>query len=209
MAHSSRPAPRTGSPWPTPCGWGLLALVAAVHARRALWRPPAARRRRSDCAAEAFVLGLPFPPLGERFDLLEETVQACLLMWEGGRGDGRPLRCRHVRLERSLCVLQSLCWPHPPLLIVGSGGRRALPWVAESADPGNLRSSPDIPCQLVLLRRLCAEAGQHDDANVKAARFGFGMEPRGGTFGELTGLLCWLVSMGIMGRGVILAAAEL
>jgi alkanesulfonate monooxygenase SsuD/methylene tetrahydromethanopterin reductase-like flavin-dependent oxidoreductase (luciferase family) len=39
-----------------------------------------------DYQEEATGLGLPFPPLAERFDLLEETVQACLRMWEGDHG---------------------------------------------------------------------------------------------------------------------------
>jgi alkanesulfonate monooxygenase SsuD/methylene tetrahydromethanopterin reductase-like flavin-dependent oxidoreductase (luciferase family) len=58
-------------------------------------------------------LGLPFPPLGERFDLVEETVQVCLRMWEGEQGDGQPFLGKHVRLERALNVPQSLSRPHP------------------------------------------------------------------------------------------------
>lgn len=42
-----------------------------------------------DYAEEAKGLGLPFPTTRERFELVEETVQACLRMWEGETGDGR------------------------------------------------------------------------------------------------------------------------
>src|SRR2546423_3056746 len=38
-----------------------------------------------DYPEEAAGLGLPFPPTGERFDILDETVQACLRMWQGGQ----------------------------------------------------------------------------------------------------------------------------
>ena len=43
-----------------------------------------------DYAEEAEGLGLPFPSAPERYELLEETVQACLRMWQGEQGDQRP-----------------------------------------------------------------------------------------------------------------------
>ncbi|HZC78994.1 MAG TPA: LLM class flavin-dependent oxidoreductase, partial [Ktedonobacterales bacterium] len=39
---------------------------------------------------EARGLGIPFPPLAERFGWLDETLQICLRMWSGERGDERP-----------------------------------------------------------------------------------------------------------------------
>ncbi|WP_376795472.1 TIGR03560 family F420-dependent LLM class oxidoreductase [Thermogemmatispora sp.] len=180
-----------------------------------------------DYEDEALGLGLPFPPLGERFDLLEEAVQACLQMWESEWGDALPFRGRHIRMERPLNVPQSLSRPHPPILIAGSGERRTLPLVAKYADACNLRPSPEIPRQLELLRRLCAEAGRDYDAIEKTAPFGFDVGPRGEKVGQLIGQLRWLASMGIetvfgwvvgveriepleiMGREVIPAVAEL
>jgi alkanesulfonate monooxygenase SsuD/methylene tetrahydromethanopterin reductase-like flavin-dependent oxidoreductase (luciferase family) len=53
-----------------------------------------------DYPEEAAGLGLRFPPLGERFDLLEETVQACLAMWTGERGDERPWNAERVPDDR-------------------------------------------------------------------------------------------------------------
>jgi alkanesulfonate monooxygenase SsuD/methylene tetrahydromethanopterin reductase-like flavin-dependent oxidoreductase (luciferase family) len=46
---------------------------------------------------EARALGIPFPPLGERFEMLEETVQICLRMWSGERGDERPFEGTYYR----------------------------------------------------------------------------------------------------------------
>ena len=176
---------------------------------------------------EARGLGLPFPPLGERFELLEETVQACLRMWDSERGDERPFRGRHVRLERPLNVPQSLSRPHPPILIAGAGERRTLPLVARYADACNLPPSPEIPRQLELLHRLCERAGRDYDAIEKTVPFGFDVGPDGSKVGELLGQLRWLASMGVqtvfgwvvgvdriaplevIGREVIPAAAEL
>src|SRR5258708_32150394 len=48
--------------------------------------------------AESRGLGVPFPPLKERFDRLEETLQIGLRMW---RGDGQPFHGPHNDLERT------------------------------------------------------------------------------------------------------------
>jgi F420-dependent oxidoreductase-like protein len=180
-----------------------------------------------DYPEEAQGLGLPFPSLGERFDLLEETVQACLRMWEGEHGAGEPFLGKHVHLERPLNVPQSLSRPHPPILIAGSGERRTLPLVARYADACNLRPSPEIPRQLDLLRRLCEQEGRDYDAIEKTAPFGFDVGENGSKVGEVIDRLRWLASLGIqsvfgwvvgvdqvkpleiMGREVIPVAAEL
>ena len=180
-----------------------------------------------DYPEEAQGLGLPFPPLAERFDLLEETVQACLRMWDGERGDERPFYGAQVRLERPLNLPQSLSRPHPPILIAGSGERRTLPLVARYADACNLPPSPEIPRQLDLLRRLCERERRDYDAIEKTAPFGFDVSGGGAQVADLIGRLRWLGGMGVqsvlgwvvdvdriaplevMRREVIPAAAEL
>ena len=52
-------------------------------------------------------LGIPFPPVAERFERLEETLQICLQMW---RGDETPYQGRHFQLERPLNSPQALHW---------------------------------------------------------------------------------------------------
>jgi F420-dependent oxidoreductase-like protein len=180
-----------------------------------------------DYAEEAEGLGLPFPPLGTRFEQLEEAVQVCLRMWAGGQGDEQPFQGRHAQLKRALNVPQSLSRPHPPIMIAGSGERRTLPLVARYADACNIRPSPEIPRQLELLRQLCEQAGRDYNAIEKTAPFGFDVGPGGSKVGELLGQLRWLASMGIetvlgwvvgvdqiapieiMGREVIPAVADL
>jgi alkanesulfonate monooxygenase SsuD/methylene tetrahydromethanopterin reductase-like flavin-dependent oxidoreductase (luciferase family) len=180
-----------------------------------------------DYPEEAVGLGLPFPSLGERFDLLEETIQVCLRMWEGDHGSEQPFAGAHVRVERPLNLPQSLSRPHPPILIAGSGERRTLPLVARYADACNLRPSPEIPGQLDLLRRLCEQEGRDYDAIEKTVPFGFDVGADGSKVGELVDRLRWLSGMGIqsafgwvvgvdqvapieiMGREVIPAAAAM
>ena len=181
-----------------------------------------------DYPEEAAGLGLPFPQTAhERFDLLEETVRACLEMWEGERGSEQAIDGEFVRLGRALNLPQSLTRPHPPILIAGSGEKRTLPLVARYADACNIRPSPEIPRQLDLLRRLCDEAGRDYDAIEKTAPFAFDVGEDGSRVGELVDRLRWLAGMGIemvsgwvvgvdritpleiMGREVIPAVAEL
>jgi F420-dependent oxidoreductase-like protein len=180
-----------------------------------------------DYPEEAAGLGLPYPSTGERFELLEETVQACLRMWEGERGDERPFHGKHVQLERPLNVPQSLSRPHPPILIAGGGERRTLPLVARYADACNLPPSPELRRKLDLLKRLCEQEGRDYAAIEKTAPYFFDVGPDGSKVGELMEKLRWLAGLGIetvfgwvvgmdritpieiMGREVIPAAAEL
>jgi alkanesulfonate monooxygenase SsuD/methylene tetrahydromethanopterin reductase-like flavin-dependent oxidoreductase (luciferase family) len=181
-----------------------------------------------DYPEEAAGLGLPFPEsAGERFDVLEETVQACLAMWEGERGTEAAFRGAHVRMERPLNLPQSLSRPHPPILIAGSGPKRTLPLVARYANACNIRPSPEIPRQLELLRRLCDENGRDYDAIEKTAPYFFDVGEDGSKAREVVDKLRWLAGMGIetvfgwvvgmdrikpievMAKEVIPAAAEL
>ena len=98
-----------------------------------------------DYREEAEGLGLPFPSASERYELLEETVQACLRMWHGELGDQRPFLGKHVSMARPLNAPQSLSRPHPPILIAGGGERRTLPLVAKYGDACNIPPSPELP----------------------------------------------------------------
>src|SRR2546423_7062024 len=87
-----------------------------------------------DYEEEAVGSGLPFPPLKERYERLEEMLQICLRMWQGDR---RPYEGKHYRIERPLNLPQSLSCPHPPILIAGSGEQKTLRLVARYADACN------------------------------------------------------------------------
>ena len=180
-----------------------------------------------DYPEEATGLGLPYPSTPERFELLEETVQACLRMWDGDKGDQGPFQGQHVRMGRALNVPQSLSRPHPPILIAGGGERRTLPLVARYADACNVPPGPELPRKLELLKRLCEREGRDYGAIEKTVPWAFDVGPDGSKVGELIGQLRGLAGMGadtvlgwvvgqekiapieVMGREVIPAAAEL
>ena len=72
-----------------------------------------------DYEDEAVGLGMGYPPVGERFEMLEEAVQICLHMWGGEHGDDQPYQGKHYRLERALNSPQwpkSADRPHPLIM---------------------------------------------------------------------------------------------
>ncbi|WP_405945591.1 LLM class F420-dependent oxidoreductase [Streptomyces prunicolor] len=107
--------------------------------------------------AEARGLGLPFPPVAERFERLEETLRICLQMWSE---DEKPFEGRYYRLERTLNSPASVRRPRPPILVGGSGERKTLRLVAEYADACNLFHGPDLQHKLDVLRRHCDDVGR-------------------------------------------------
>lgn len=110
---------------------------------------------------EAYGLGIPFPPLAERFERLEEVVQIALQMW---RGDQAPWQGTHYQLPRPLNSPNTLQHPHPPILIAGSGERKTLRLVARYGDMCNLFDlsgtgfADDLKHKLDVLRSHCHEA---------------------------------------------------
>ena len=109
---------------------------------------------------EARGLGLPFPPIAERFERLEEALQICLAMWSDDDG---PYAGKHYRLERTLNSPQPLTKPHPPILIGGGGERKTLRLVAKYAQACNLFPSPELARKLDVLRGHCADIGRDYD----------------------------------------------
>jgi len=146
---------------------------------------------------EARGLGFPFPPLAERFEMLEEAIQICLRMWQGERGNERRFAGKHYQLERPLNVPQSLARPHPPILIGGSGEQKTLRLVARYADACNLYPTPDLPDKLNVLRRHCAEEDRDYDAIEKTCIVHFAIADGDAKTRELIAELHRLAGLGI------------
>jgi len=105
-------------------------------------------------------LGVPFPPLAERFERLEEALQIALQMWAG---DEKPYEGKYYQLARPLNSPQAVQKPHPPILIGGSGERKTLRLVAQYGDACNLfaRLGKDqLQHKLDTLRDHCQSVGR-------------------------------------------------
>jgi F420-dependent oxidoreductase-like protein len=109
---------------------------------------------------EARGLGIPFPPLKERFERLEEILQIARLMWSD---EQEPFQGKYYQLERSLNHPQPLSKPHPPVLIGGMGERKTLRLVAQYADACNLFARAGVEtlkAKLEILKKHCEKVGR-------------------------------------------------
>jgi F420-dependent oxidoreductase-like protein len=103
-------------------------------------------------------LGIPFPPVSERFERLEETIQICLQMWSDDNG---PYVGKHYRLEETLCSPLPVSAPRPRIMIGGGGERKTLRLVAQYADACNFFGGLDeVAHKVDVLRRHCDTVGR-------------------------------------------------
>jgi F420-dependent oxidoreductase-like protein len=112
---------------------------------------------------EAVGLGMPFPPVSERFERLEETLQIAKRMWSGDR---TPYEGKHYRLAEPISSPQPLSKPHPPILVGGMGEKKTLRLVAQYADACNLFTAigvDEVARKLDVLKRHCEDVGRPYD----------------------------------------------
>ena len=138
-------------------------------------------------------LGIPFPPVAERFERLEETLQICLQMW---RGDDSPYRGTHYELDRPLNSPRALSRPHPPIMIGGGGERKTLRFVARYAQACNLFAGPDLARKLEVLRAHCDAENRVYDEIQKTCYYIFDVGPNGEKANEIIEDLGALAEMG-------------
>jgi F420-dependent oxidoreductase-like protein len=117
-------------------------------------------------------LGIPFPPLKERFERLEETLQIAHRMWHGT--DIEPYAGRHYQLAEPISSPRPIQRPHPPIVVGGRGERKTLRLVAQYGDACNFsmfHQGPDLSApaaidevrhKLEVLRAHCETQGRPD-----------------------------------------------
>ena len=113
---------------------------------------------------ESAGLGFPMPPLGQRFEWLEETLQMAHAMWSGGAGSGEAFDGSHVHASRLLNSPQALSRPRVPIMIGGGGERKTLRLVAQYADACNVFGGAErIAHKYAVLREHCERLGRPYD----------------------------------------------
>lgn len=143
---------------------------------------------------EAHGLGIPFPPVAERFERLEEALQICLQMWQG---NAQPFRGHHYQLDRPLNHPPAVTRPHPPIMIGGSGERKTLRLVARYAQACNLFPGPQLAHKLDVLRAHCEAEGRSYDEIEKTVIYRFDVGERGERVAQVLDELAGFAELGI------------
>jgi F420-dependent oxidoreductase-like protein len=111
-------------------------------------------------------LGIPFPPTGERFDLLEDALEIVTRLFTG---DVVSYEGKRVSLHDAFLRPVPVQQPHPPIWIGGTGPTRTLPLAARFADVWHAFGTPNSLREAsARLDTLAAEAGR-DPASIMRA----------------------------------------
>lgn len=161
---------------------------------------------------EAKGLGLPFPPLRERFERLEETLQIAKHMW---RGDTAPYNGKYYHLQEPINSPQPLSKPHPPILIGGGGEKKTLYLVAKYGNACNFfigSRLKELPAswgkmyenrieflrkKLAILKKHCDEVGRSYDEIEKTVQIYVKPASSAQKSEEIISLCCELANLGI------------
>ena len=104
--------------------------------------------------------GIPFPPLGERFDRFEEQLQVVTGLWDA---DGPfSFAGEHYTVVDSPALPKPVQRPHPPVIVGGGGAKRTPRLAATYADEFNLpfASLADTRTQFGRVREAAAATGR-------------------------------------------------
>jgi len=139
--------------------------------------------------------GIPFPPLGERFDRLEEQLAVIHGLWTTPAGATFSHDGTHYPVVDSPALPKPVQQPHPPIIIGGGGAKRTPALVARYANEFNtpFMNPDDAGAAFARVRAACDAAGRDpaeltlssalvlccgaDDAEVAKRAAAIGREP--------------------------------
>lgn len=108
-------------------------------------------------------LGIPFPPLGERFDRLTEQLEILVGMWTTPIGSTFTFEGQHYALHDCPALPKPVQRPHPPIVIGGTGAKRTPALAARFADEYNVPPFEGLDAAVAAfarVRRACEERGR-------------------------------------------------
>jgi alkanesulfonate monooxygenase len=112
--------------------------------------------------AEHRAYGIPFPPVGERFDMLEEQLAIVTGLWATPAGTPFAFRGRHYALADAPGLPKPVQQPRPPIVIGGAGKRRTPHLAALYADDFNAGFGlvQEVAAQFARARAACEAVGR-------------------------------------------------
>jgi F420-dependent oxidoreductase-like protein len=121
--------------------------------------------------AEHTAYGIPFPPLGERFERLEEQLEIITGLWETPIEETYSFAGRHYRLSDSPGLPKPVQRPRPPIMVGGTGPRRTPRLAARFADEFNVPFTglEETGQAIERVRAACAEAGRTPESMTYSA----------------------------------------
>jgi F420-dependent oxidoreductase-like protein len=171
--------------------------------------------------AEHAAYGIPFPPVGERFDMMEEQLAVITGLWGTPEGEAFSFDGAHYRVSDSPALPKPTQRPRPPVLLGGSGARRTPRLAARFADEFNVpfQSIQDSAAGFARIREACEAAGRYpasmtysvaqtvccgkDEAEFRRRAAAIGLEPArarehglGGTPGEVVAKIAEFAEIG-------------
>jgi F420-dependent oxidoreductase-like protein len=112
--------------------------------------------------AEHTAYGIPFPPVGERFDRFEEQLAVITGLWETPPDQTFSFKGQHYQLTDSPALPKPVQRPRPPVIIGGGGARRTPALAARYADEFNsaFKSPADSAALFERVSGACRAAGR-------------------------------------------------
>jgi F420-dependent oxidoreductase-like protein len=171
--------------------------------------------------AEHAAYGIPFPPVAERFDILEEQLAVITGLWGTPEGQTFSFDGTHYQVTDSPALPKPAQRPRPPVLLGGTGPRRTPRLAARFADEFNVpfASVADSAAVFARVREACEAAGRYpssmtysvaqtvccgkDEAEFRRRAAAIGQEPAGirehglgGTPGEVAAKIAQFADAG-------------
>jgi F420-dependent oxidoreductase-like protein len=114
--------------------------------------------------------GIPFPPLAERFERLEESLAIVTGLWGTPAGETFSFSGRHFELTDSPALPKPVQSPRPPIVVGGHGPRRTPRLAARFANEFNLPFAATEACerQYGLVDEACERAGRQPSSVLKS-----------------------------------------
>ncbi|CRZ16618.1 monooxygenase [Mycolicibacterium neworleansense] len=123
--------------------------------------------------AEHQAYAIPFPPLGERFDRLEEQLRILTGLWDTPIGETFDFSGEHYTVVDSPALPKPTQTPHPPIVVGGMGAKRTPALAAEFAAEFNVPFVPldTLKTQFARVAAAVADAGRAADSLTYSAAF--------------------------------------
>jgi F420-dependent oxidoreductase-like protein len=171
--------------------------------------------------AEHTAYGIPFPPLGERFDIYAEQLEIITGLWGTPEGETFSFQGTHYQLSDSPALPKPAQRPRPPVLLGGTGAVRTPRLAARFADEFNVpfESVAESAAVFGRVREACEAAGRYpasmtysvaqtvccgkDEAEFRRRAAAIGQDPAdlrehgvGGTPGEVAAKIAEFAEIG-------------